>query len=59
MIVNNFTDEEMVDYAQETANGKWHFFVLSWERNGNTRIFVDSISIVEKLTLTLEQLPKM
>ena len=58
MIVN-FTAVEEIAYEQDKADGIWHFFVLSWERNGNTKVFIDSISVFHKMTVSAEQLPQM
>ena len=42
----------------DVADGKWHFIALSWELTGRTRIFIDAIKIVDKISVGTDAVPE-
>lgn len=57
-ILNSFVANETIPFKMDVADGKWHFIALSWELTGRTRIFIDAIKIVDKMSVGTDAVPE-
>lgn len=57
-ILKSFVAKETIPFDMDVADGKWHFIALSWELTGHTRIFIDAIKIVDKMSVGTDAVPE-